>query len=57
MTETEKICFESIKSDINLYWLPGLWFVQNLQSAFQQGRVKDTYGAKLIMEVPVRANY
>lgn len=51
MTETEKISFESIKSDVNLYWLPGLWFAQNLQSAFKQGRVKDTYGAKLIMEV------
>lgn len=44
-------CYESIESDVNLYWLPGLWFAQNLQEAFMKGHIKDTYAVKLIMEV------
>lgn len=44
-------CYESIESDVNLYWLPGLWFAQNLQSAFMRGHITDTYAVKHIMEV------
>ena len=51
MTKKEMICFESIETDVNLYWLPGLWFAQNLQAAFIQGCVKDTYAVNHIMEV------
>ncbi len=51
MTKAEMKCYKSVESDVNLYWLPGLWFTQNLQAAFRQGRVKDAYGVKLIMEV------
>ncbi|XP_032780724.1 bestrophin-2 isoform X2 [Daphnia magna] len=50
MTKTEMRCYESIESDVNLYWLPGLWFAQNLQEAFMKGHIKDTYAVKLIME-------
>jgi len=39
------------KTDINLYWLPGLWFVHNLQEAQRQGLVVDPLGVKLIMQV------
>ena len=39
------------KTDINLYWLPGLWFVHNLQEAQRQGLVNDPLGVKLIMQV------
>lgn len=56
MTKEEKLCYESINSDVNLFWLPGLWFTQNLQSAYRQGWIKDTYGTKLIMEVSKKFN-
>lgn len=51
MTKREKIYYESIETNVNLYWLPGLWFAQNLQAAFLQGCVKDTYAVNQIMEV------
>jgi hypothetical protein len=51
MTKREKIYYESIETNVNLYWLPGLWFAQNLQAAFMQGCVKDTYAVNQIMEV------
>jgi len=51
MTKKEKRYYESIETDVNLYWLPGLWFAQNLQAAFMQGCVKDTYAVNHIMEV------
>lgn len=51
MTREEKKCLESIKTDVNLYWLPGLWFTKNLQEALRQGHVRDAYGAQLIMQV------
>ncbi|XP_046653571.1 bestrophin-2-like isoform X2 [Daphnia pulicaria] len=50
MTKREKIYYESIETNVNLYWLPGLWFAQNLQAAFLQGCVKDTYAVNQIME-------
>ncbi|XP_057381066.1 bestrophin-2-like [Daphnia carinata] len=50
MTKTEMRCYESIESDVSLYWLPGLWFAQNLQEAFMKGHIKDTYAVNLIME-------
>lgn len=51
MTQAEKQSLESVETDVNLYWLPGLWFAQNLQKAFRRGHVKDSYGTQLIMEV------
>ncbi len=51
MTKVEMECFESVEADINLYWLPGLWFVHHLREAQLKGRVTDSHGAKLIMEV------
>ena len=42
---------ESHELTVNLFWLPGVWFTQNLQRALSQGRIKDNYGVKLIMEV------
>ncbi len=43
--------YQSIEADINLYWLPGLWFAHHLREAQLQGRITDAHGAKLIMEV------
>jgi len=51
MTKVEMECFESVEADINLYWLPGLWFVHHLREAQLKGRITDSHGAKLIMEV------
>lgn len=51
MTPNEKECYEAVKTDVNIYWLPGLWFTHYLQEARRQGRVKDAHGVKLIMEV------
>jgi bestrophin-3 len=51
MTEKEKETFESVKADLNLYWLPGLWFSHHLREAQKQGRITDSHGAKLIMSV------
>lgn len=51
MTEKEKEMFESVKADVNLYWLPGLWFAHHLRNAQKHGRITDSHGAKLIMSV------
>jgi hypothetical protein len=51
MTKKEMTCYESIETDVNLYWLPGFWLAQNLQAAFVRGCVKDTYAVNQIMEV------
>lgn len=51
MTEKEKECYEAVKTEVNIYWLPGLWFTHYLQEARRQGQVKDAHGVKLIMEV------
>ena len=51
MTRAEMESYQSIEADINLYWLPGLWFAHHLREAQLQGRITDAHGAKLIMEV------
>ena len=44
-------CFQSTEADINLYWVPGLWFIHRLRESQQKGIIKDSQGMKLIMEV------
>lgn len=52
MTKKEKECFESIgQTNINLFWVPGHWFVYNLSRAQEMGRVTDDFGVQLIMKV------
>ncbi len=51
MTTTEKECYEAVKTDVNIYWLPGLWFTNYLQEARRRGQIDDAHGIKLIMEV------
>ncbi len=51
MTRAEMECFKAVKADVNLFWLPGLWFTQRLQEAQLQGRILDSFGAQLIMKV------
>lgn len=51
MTQAELETFKAVESDVNLYWLPGLWFSHRLREAQVQGRIIDPYGAQLIMKV------
>jgi len=51
MTNSEKEVFESTKADINIFWLPGVWFSHRLQEAQRQGRITDSFGAQMIMNV------
>lgn len=51
MTQAELETFKAVESDVNLYWLPGLWFSHRLREAQVQGRIIDSYGAQLIMKV------
>lgn len=53
MTPAEKICYDAVQTEVSIYWLPSLWFTKYLQRALDQGQIKDTHGAKLIMEVKV----
>lgn len=56
MTLSEKHYLESIDSDLNLFWVPGSWFVSNLQEAINEGTLTDSIGIKLVMEVnPTRS--
>ena len=51
MTAAEMECFLSVKSNVNLYWVPGMWFIHLLRKVRQEGRVRDAQGLKLITEV------
>ena len=51
MTKAEMECYQSVKTEVNLFWLPGLWFAKNLSRAQRDGLVTDQQGIKLIMEV------
>ena len=51
MTRDEMECYQSTQADINLYWVPGLWFIQRLRDARRRGIIRDAQGVKLIMEV------
>ena len=51
MTQAELENYKAVESDVNLYWLPGLWFSHRLREAQAQGRIIDPYGAQLIMKV------
>lgn len=51
MTQAEMESYKAVESDINLYWLPGLWFSHRLREAQAKGRITDPYGAQLIMKV------
>lgn len=51
MTKSEKQSLESIVTDLNLFWVPGCWFVANLQDAIHDQTLTDPIGIKLIMEV------
>lgn len=53
MTRAEMECFKAVKADVNLFWLPGLWFTQRLREAQLQSRILDSFGAQLIMKVYV----
>ncbi|EFX64654.1 hypothetical protein DAPPUDRAFT_66073 [Daphnia pulex] len=50
MTRAEMECFKAVKADVNLFWLPGLWFTQRLREAQLQGRILDSFGVQLIMK-------
>lgn len=51
MTPKEKQIYESIAPVVNLYWVPGTWFISALDTAVKQGFMKNHPGNKLIMEV------
>lgn len=51
MTQTEKKYYESIAPVVNLFWVPGTWFVSALNEAIKEGMLNDEAGSKLIMEV------
>jgi hypothetical protein len=51
MTKKELQELESISADINLFWVPGTWFISTLQEAKRRHVLTDANGAKLIMEV------
>ncbi len=51
MTRAEMECFKAVKADVNLFWLPGLWFTHRLREAQIQGRIIDPFGSQLIMKV------
>lgn len=51
MTRAEMECFKAVKADVNLFWLPGLWFTHRLREAQIQGRIIDSFGSQLIMKV------
>ena len=51
MTQTELEYFNAVEADINLYWLPGLWFAHHLREAKLQGKITDPHGAQTIMNV------
>lgn len=50
MTRAELVCYSSINSDVNLYWVPGMWFIHLLRKAKNHGRIRDNQGLKLITE-------
>ncbi|XP_046652814.1 bestrophin-2-like [Daphnia pulicaria] len=50
MTYAEMETFKSVEADVNLYWLPGLWFSHRLREAQARGRIIDSYGTQLIMK-------
>ena len=51
MTRNEMNSLLSINSDVNLYWVPGVWFIHLLREAKKEGRIRDAQGLKLITEV------
>ena len=51
MTCSEMEYFKTVKADVNLFWLPGLWFTRRLREAQIHGRIIDPLGAQLIMKV------
>lgn len=51
MTYAEMETFKAVEADVNLYWLPGLWFSHRLREAQVRGRIIDPFGAQLIMKV------
>ena len=51
MTQSDMEYFKAVKADVNLFWLPGLWFTHRLREAQLQGRIIDPFGAQLIMKV------
>lgn len=51
MTKAEMETFKGVDSDVNLYWLPGLWFCHRLRDAQFRGKIIDPHGAQLIMKV------
>nr|CAH0107821.1 unnamed protein product [Daphnia galeata] len=50
MTYAEMETFKAVEADVNLYWLPGLWFSHRLREAQVRGRIIDPFGAQLIMK-------
>ena len=53
MTKEEKEIFESVKADINMFWLPALWFAHYMREAQKNGKITYNDGARLIMAVSV----
>jgi hypothetical protein len=51
MTYAKMETFKAVEADVNLYWLPGLWFSHRLREAQVRGRIINPFGAQLIMKV------
>lgn len=49
MAELE--CYKAAETDVNIFWLPGIWFVHRLHEAEAKGLVPSSHGVKIIMTV------
>jgi len=54
MTKKEKELYELAEAEypeMDIYWLPGVWFAHNMREAQKQGKMSFSDGARLIMAV------
>ena len=54
MTRKEKELYELAEAEypeMDIYWLPGVWFAHNMREAQKQGKISFSDGARLIMAV------
>jgi len=50
MTGEEKVMFCNVKTKVNKYWVPMCWFINLLEEARKEGRVRDGAPLKHILE-------
>lgn len=53
MTQKEKQAYESIAPVVNMFWVPGTWFISTLDAAVSEGFLTNHPGNKLVMEVHI----